>query len=198
MKTIISYYEEPSLYQDKTDSIFHHDNDVSITREIRPLPEKVAIQRWVDGKETKLEEMSFVVIRFPKSVEKELPHSVYIKLNNLFYFQWGDAGEDSELMIHDGIQATGLFLELEKSGLFRYVEKVHPCLKDARYVPFYRYSTNLFQKTITFLGVVASIPHVIVIEIKESREAKKERKAREEKSRKEESEKDLEEMVDKA
>ena len=191
MKTIISYYEEPSLYTDKTDSIFYHDKDVSITREIRPLPKKVAIQRWIDGKETKLDEMSFIVIRFSKSVKKELPYSVFTSLHKLFYFQWGESGDNSELMVHDGIQATGLFLELEETGLFRYVEKVHPSLKDAQYVPFYRYSTNIFQKTITFLGMMASIPHVIVLATKESREAKSELNAREEKRRQEETEKDL-------
>jgi hypothetical protein len=184
MKTIIPYIGEPTYYQDKTDCIFYHDTNVSITREIRPVPEKLSAFSYIDGVETKLTEMSFIVIRFPKSIKEELSHDVYLRLRSVFHFQWGEAGDDVELMIHDGHPASGLFLELDENGLFRYSEKLHPCFKDARYIPYYRYPSTLLQKTVNFFSITTCIPHAIVLMIKDARDDKKRAllaKAREEK-----------------
>lgn len=173
MKTIIPYLGETTPHQDKTDCIFYHDNNVSITREIRSVPEKLSAFSYIDGVETKLKEMSFIVIRFPKSVKEELTTHVYKRLRDLFYFQWGEAEEDSELMIHDGHPASGLFLELEKVGLFRYSEKLYPHFQDARYISYYRYPSTLLQKTINFFSITTCIPHAIVLMIKDARDDKK-------------------------
>lgn len=173
MKTVIYEYKEPAPYHDKIDFIIHHGADISVSRQIRPLHAKMRM--YSGGDPEPLRELEFVVVRFPKSLKAELSTDFYMNLKRVFYHQWEDAGEDTELLLHEG--NMGRALEgLAEAGVFRLDTKVYPDFSNGLYLPHYRNPTRLWQRGLNFVTITLSIPQGIGMLIKEESQKRKQAK----------------------
>ena len=164
MKTVIPEYKELNDHWEKVDYIFHHGKDVSISRQVRPLAENANIYSGI--KSDPLTEMEFIVIRFPKHLKPDYSSDFYSSLRRVFYHQWEDAGDDIELLLHEG-NSWRVLNGLEEAGVFRFDTKVYPNFKEGLYLPHYRYASKFWQKGLNFVTIVLSIPQVTGMLIKE-------------------------------
>lgn len=177
MKTIISILEKPVEPHERQDGIFYHPKDVSISWQIRPLPKTTNMYHYRDGIKERITELNVMVIRFPKHLKPEASSELYYALRTVFYFQWVEAGDDVELLLHEGL-AVRVFWALAKEGIFRFSIKEYPNVKEARYFPVYQNSVKLWQKAVNVITITSCIPHLIVLTAIEEMEKKKKKKER--------------------
>lgn len=174
MKTVIPEYTEPCTYHDRMDFIFHHGQDVSISRQVRPISTTTNMYNSIRQKD-RLTEMEFIVIRFPKHLKPDYSSDFYLYLRSAFYHQWEDDGDDVELLLHEGNIQRSL-KGLEKEGLYRLDMKVHPDIRQGWYLPHYLDATRFWQKCVNFITILLSVPHGIGMLVKEVMDDRKEKR----------------------
>lgn len=165
MKTVIPEYAEPSPYHDRMDFIFHHGQAVSISRQVRPISQTTNMYNSIQQKD-RMTEMEYIVIRFPKHLKPDYSSDLYLSLRAVFYHEWINAGDDVELLLHEG-NMTRVLWELEKEGVFRMDMKVYADASQGLYLPHYRNPSRFWQKCLNVVTVTLSIPQAMGMLVKE-------------------------------
>lgn len=171
MKTVIPF--KPRNDRDEQ-ALFYHDKSFTFTKEIRMLPE------YIGGveKDIPVVEWEVFVVRMPKGIRKDLPFAVGRAIRSVGYYMWQTDGDADELLLMDNSLTSEVFVEMAKTGLFGYSERLSPRPSEGLYLPYYQHPHYLWQQSVSVVGVLLSIPQVswlMHVERKKDRQEKAKR-----------------------
>lgn len=152
MKTVLPFRARP----DRTEhALFYHGDDIKITLETRPVPQHWNSSETVNGVETPITEMEFIVLRFPKEWYNKIEQGTFstssIKI-------WNKLGAERELLLLPYALNGTVMSKLAKSGFFKFTERLSPLPSEGLYLPFYQTPVYFHQKLSNVIGVTLSIP----------------------------------------
>jgi hypothetical protein len=150
MKTILCFTED----YEKRKVILRHDKDVRIFKEVRK-----AHLELTDGKGNPIENIEYIVIRFPKTKKIDLGS---LKMNShdrwVTGFQMNDLGDEMELLFYNRITFVNKIYALRNAGLFKVTQRRIPDKEKGEIFYFYinakgikEYAYNAFGLLIEFL-----------------------------------------------
>lgn len=174
MKTILPVNRNYGGTCERVDFIFYHDAEVSIVRALRPVAASTYLYKPIEHhKSERVQEMEFVVVRFPKHMKPNDPTALQSALSRLFYVQWQEVDEQTLELQLDGANLSKTFIELERAGIFRFALKAHADFSSGQYLPHYRQTACFGHHLVNVLTMTLSIPHVLGILVNDSRKRRK-------------------------